>query len=70
MTAVGQVIITLDSSRGPSSLQYLDIKGQAGRLGEHRPIADYEACLRTCVDIIKKQVSLRLHQWLKALPTY
>ena len=41
---------------GPSELKYLDVKGQAGRLGERRPIADYEACLRTCVDIIQHQV--------------
>ncbi|KAF2365888.1 Nucleoside phosphatase GDA1/CD39 [Trinorchestia longiramus] len=42
---------------GPKELKYHDVKGQAGRLGEHRPIADYEACLRTCVDVIQKQVT-------------
>lgn len=42
--------------RGPQEAKYREIRGQAGRLSENRPIADHASCLKTCVEVIKDQV--------------
>ncbi|CAL4178670.1 unnamed protein product [Meganyctiphanes norvegica] len=41
---------------GPTEVKYQEVRGQAGRLNEKRPIADHEQCLRTCIEVIKDQV--------------
>ncbi|XP_066957769.1 ectonucleoside triphosphate diphosphohydrolase 5-like isoform X2 [Macrobrachium rosenbergii] len=42
--------------RGPEQAKYQEIRGQAGRLSENRPVADHTTCLKTCVEVIKDQV--------------
>ncbi|XP_068245641.1 ectonucleoside triphosphate diphosphohydrolase 5-like isoform X2 [Palaemon carinicauda] len=42
--------------RGPEQAKYQEIRGQAGRLSENRPVADHATCLKTCVEVIKDQV--------------
>ncbi|XP_071541728.1 ectonucleoside triphosphate diphosphohydrolase 5-like isoform X6 [Panulirus ornatus] len=42
--------------RGPEQAKYQEIRGQAGRLSENRPIADHAACVKACVEVIKNQV--------------
>ncbi|KAK3890747.1 hypothetical protein Pcinc_005321 [Petrolisthes cinctipes] len=36
--------------------KYQEIRGQAGRLGEKRPIADHKECIKACRAVIGKQV--------------
>lgn len=42
--------------RGPEVPKYQEVRGQAGRLGENRPIADHKECIKSCMSIIKEQV--------------
>ncbi|XP_045120432.1 ectonucleoside triphosphate diphosphohydrolase 5-like isoform X3 [Portunus trituberculatus] len=42
--------------RGPEVPKYQEVRGQAGRLSENRPVADYKECVKTCMAIIKEQV--------------
>ncbi|RXG52155.1 Ectonucleoside triphosphate diphosphohydrolase 5 [Armadillidium vulgare] len=42
---------------GPVNPKYREISGKSGRIGEKRPIADYEHCYRTCLNVIKSQVA-------------
>ncbi|XP_042216884.1 ectonucleoside triphosphate diphosphohydrolase 5-like [Homarus americanus] len=42
--------------RGPEQAKYKEIRGQAGRLTENRPIADHKACVNACVEVINQQV--------------
>ncbi|XP_050735152.1 ectonucleoside triphosphate diphosphohydrolase 5-like isoform X3 [Eriocheir sinensis] len=42
--------------RGPEVPKYQEVRGQAGRLGENRPIADHSECIKSCISIIQKQV--------------
>ncbi|KAK7085353.1 Ectonucleoside triphosphate diphosphohydrolase 5 [Halocaridina rubra] len=42
--------------KGPQDVKYQEIRGQAGRLSENRPIADHASCLKTCVEVIKDKV--------------
>ncbi|XP_042881762.1 ectonucleoside triphosphate diphosphohydrolase 5-like isoform X3 [Penaeus japonicus] len=42
--------------RGSEHPKYQEIRGQAGRLSENRPIADHKSCLEACAKVIKDQV--------------
>ncbi|XP_069997430.1 ectonucleoside triphosphate diphosphohydrolase 5 [Penaeus vannamei] len=42
--------------RGSEHPKYQEIRGQAGRLSENRPIADHKSCLEACIKVIKDQV--------------
>lgn len=43
-------------SSGSVVPKYQEIRGQAGRLGEKRPIADHAECVKACMAVIGKQV--------------
>ena len=40
--------------------KYQEIRGQAGRLSENRPVADYKECIKSCLSIIEGQVLYNL----------
>lgn len=42
--------------RGPEVPKYQEVRGQAGRLSENRPIADYKECVKTCISVMQGQV--------------
>ncbi|KAK8729326.1 hypothetical protein OTU49_008764 [Cherax quadricarinatus] len=42
--------------RGPEEAKYQEVRGQAGRLSENRPIADHEACVKACAQVISNKV--------------
>lgn len=43
-------------SSGAVVPKYQEVRGQAGRLGEKRPIADHAECVKACLAVIGHQV--------------